>query len=208
VWRKSPQILYYLPASANKTPVIRDIIYLASVRWLFPKTIFHYHAGGLPEYLEEAGMLGAVAKKCYAQADLSVEICRTECSPGEMFEAKKTVYIPNGLDVELVLKKKPNEGQLRVLFLGALNEGKGVLHVVKTAKILKEKGADIKFSLVGAWASETFQAEVLTTVESLGLNEMVDFSGVKKVLKNGKLMLEQIVFSFPQIINLKTSPWC
>ena len=197
VFRKRPKVLYYLPSSANKTPVIRDIIYLGAVRWCFSKTVFHYHAGGLPEYLESAGIMGKVAKKLYSGADLSVEICKTEHSPGVVFKAKNTVYIPNGLDVNCVSRVSSDGAKFRALLLGALNEGKGVLDVVRTAKFLKDRVCDIEFRVVGAWASGEFKAQAEALVVDEGLEEAVFFPGPKKGLDKWQEYADCDVFLFP-----------
>ncbi len=177
--------------------MIRDIIYLLAVRWCFSNTVFHYHAGGLPEYLESAGLLGRIAKRIYSDADLSVEICKTDCSPGDMFEAKETVYIPNGLDVELVPSIRQEQRRLRVLFLGALNEGKGVIDVIRCAKLVKEQGFDIEFYLVGSWASEEFRHEAESLVLSEGLESVVSFPGSKKGSEKWQAYADADVFMFP-----------
>ena len=194
---KRPTGLYYLPASASKTPVIRDVVYLAAVRWCFSKTVFHYHASGLPEYLQSAGLLGRIAKRLYAKADVSVEICKTDHSPGEMFAAHQTVYVPNGLDVERKSRARPKNARLRVIFLGALNEGKGVLDVIKTAKLLIDRGCDIEFQLVGAWASQSFRAEAEDLVEHEGVSEFIDFPGVLKGAAKWQAYADADVFFFP-----------
>jgi len=197
VFTKRPKILYYLPASANKAPVIRDVIYLTAVRWGFSKTVFHYHAGGLPEYLESAGVLGRIAKRLYAKADVSIEICKTKHSPGEMFKARQTVYVPNGLDVELKSRGRAIDGRLRVMFLGALNEGKGVMDAIRAAKILKNRGLEVEFQMVGAWASEKFKVEAMALVAAEDLGEVVYFSGVLKGDDKWQAYADAGVFFFP-----------
>ena len=197
VLTKRPRVLYYLPASANKIPVIRDIVYLGLIRWLFPKTVFHYHAGGLPEYLETAGLLGGIARRVYSKADLSIEICRTEHSPGRMFGAKQTTYIANGLDVELLPRSRPDDAELRVLFLGALNEGKGVLDVIRATKLARAKGSQFHVHMVGAWASDEFRKEAEALVVSEGLVDVVHFPGPMKGTDKWQAYADAELFIFP-----------
>jgi len=49
--RMQPKVLYYPPAGPSLAPAIRDIVILGSTRWLFDATVFHFHAGGIAEYL-------------------------------------------------------------------------------------------------------------------------------------------------------------
>ncbi len=64
--------------------------------------VFHYHAGGLSDCLNSAGLLGKIGIFVYSEAGLSVGICKIDFSPGRVFHARETVFVPNGLDVELV----------------------------------------------------------------------------------------------------------
>ncbi len=176
VFHKRPQILYYLPASANKNPVIRDIIYLSAVRWLFPQTVFHYHAGGLPSYLDSCGLLGRLAKWCYRHSDVSIELCPTDDSPGEKFHAKSKVIIPNGLEVARVHRDRSSE-KFRALFIGGLHPGKGILELIETAKLVKGKGEDIEFRVVGPWSDFEFKKHVEGLIDSYGLQDYVFFVG-------------------------------
>ncbi|WP_227021316.1 glycosyltransferase family 4 protein [Oceaniferula marina] len=194
---KQPRILYYLPASANRVPVIRDIIYLGLVRWLFPRIVFHYHAGGLPEYVASAGLLGRVAQRLYYDADLSVEICRTKYSPGRIFNAKRTEYVANGLDVEFVPRSRLDNAELRVLFLGALNEGKGVLDVIRATRLARDEGARFHVHFIGAWASEDFRREAEALVAAKCLEEVIHFPGVKKGSDKWQAYADADLFIFP-----------
>jgi len=174
-----PDVLYYLPSSPHKVPLIRDLIYLSLTRWLFSKTVFHYHAGGLAEYVDGLGSLKWLAHKVYGRADVSIELSENGLSPSDYFGAKKKVCIPNGLNVGSKNPWKALENDImHVLFIGALNEGKGTLQIVKTAAILKERGVRVSFSLVGAWADEEYKSTVLAEVAQSGLEDVVDFPGI------------------------------
>jgi glycosyltransferase involved in cell wall biosynthesis len=194
---KQPRVLYYLPASANKVPVIRDIIYLGAVRWLFKKTVFHYHAGGLPEYIGEAGLFGKLATRAYSNADVSVEICRTDHSPGREFQANNTVVIPNGVDVGKCQRTRQEEEKIRILFLGALSEGKGAIDIIQSAKVLRERGCHLTFQMVGAWASDDFKNRALGLIDEAGLTDIFEFSGVLKGDAKWQAYADADVFFFP-----------
>ena len=194
---KQPRVFYYLPASANKAPVIRDIIYLLAVRWCFPKIVFHYHAAGLPEYLQASGWLGRLGRFVYANADVSVEICKNEHSPGREFNACHTVIVPNGVDSLTCDRATSKEDKLVVLFMGVLNEGKGIIDVIKTAEILKEERTDFVFHIVGSWVSEDFEHEAKALIDDAGLNEDFIFLGVLNGRDKWQAYANADVFLFP-----------
>lgn len=174
--RHRPKILYYLPASANKIPIIRDIIFLAAVRWLFKKTIWHFHAGGLPEYLEKHPIIRTLAKPFYSKPSLSIELYKADLPAGAYFKAQKNVIIPNGLDIE-VLKPTQSSDAFNILYVGAISPGKGVLDIIKTAKILKRSEFLYKIRLVGEASSKDFYQEVEREIKKNELTDVIEFSG-------------------------------
>jgi glycosyltransferase involved in cell wall biosynthesis len=174
---KRPAILYYLPASANRTPVIRDIIYLGLVRWCFSKTIFHYHAGGLPAYLDSIGMLGRLAKYIYSHADASIDVIKTEPPTGSYLKSKVNAVARNGVDVIPVLRQRKSVDIFQILYVGMLNEGKGILQIIETAKLLKERNCKFECKVVGCWSAEVFRKEVEVKIENDGLESYFLFTG-------------------------------
>jgi len=192
-----PKVLYYLPASANKLPVMRDVIYLSCVKWLFGKKVYHYHAGGLPEYLEGAGLLGKIAKWVYSGADVSIEICQTEHSPAKFFHAKMQVLVPNGLDVNVLPSAATGDG-VNVLFVGALNEGKGVYEALKAVDRLCGEQPDLKFtmSFAGAWASVEFEKKCLSYLDSRTLRNVTSL-GILQGDEKWQAYANADVFFFP-----------
>ncbi len=175
-----PRVLYYLPASPRRIPILRDIIYLGLTRWMFPKTVFHFHAGGLPEYLDGLGILGQLARYVYAKPDLCVEICEADVSPGASFQSGSRVIVPNGVDVVLTPRTRPKKEKLHVLCVGALSEQKGLLVLLDTASILKGRKVDVEIHVVGGWISDAFRDYVHARIEQEGLGDIVYFDGILK----------------------------
>lgn len=173
-----PRMVYYLPASPGRIPILRDIVFLGLTRWMFPKTIFHFHAGGLPEYLNELGFLGQLARWVYAKPDMCIEICETDMPPGESLRSKHRAIVPNGIDVELVPRTRPKQKKLHVLCVGALSEQKGLLDLLSAAVELKKRKVNVEIHLVGDWISDAFCDQVYAIVDQEGLGDMIMFEGV------------------------------
>jgi len=177
VFTQRPKVLYYLPASANRTPVLRDIAYLLAVKWCFKKTIYHFHAGGLPSYLESRPILGRIARLVYGQPDAAIDVIETTPPTGGYFRARKNVVVNNGVGVELVARAQLKAARFEAIYVGLLNEGKGVKDIIETARILKLQNIECGFVLVGDWALEEFKEEVLALIERHDLGNMVRFTG-------------------------------
>ena len=50
--RQGTSVLYYPPAGPNMVPVLRDIVFLCATRWMFRRTVFHFHAGGVSGFAQ------------------------------------------------------------------------------------------------------------------------------------------------------------
>lgn len=176
--KNKPKVIYYLPASPRLVPVIRDVIYLSMTRPFFRATIFHYHAGGVTEFLSGNWLLSCLARLAYSGAESNLELCQTGQSPGDVFSAKHVRKVPNGLDVIRLKRTRPdNEERCRVLFVGAMREGKGVLELLKSAVLLKKRGLELGFYFVGTWNSKFFESQAISFVQANDLTDCVTFKG-------------------------------
>ena len=165
--RRFPCVLYYPPASPHMVPVIRDIFFLIIVRPFAKGTVFHFHAGGLPEFVKSLkNPIRFFAKCAYLKPDLGIEISNSQVKEMDEFFAKKRIVIPNGLDVpsEKYKGKKSERDPKRILFVAGLRKTKGVLDLIETARRLKQMKLNFIMDVVGLWQeSETeklFHAEL------------------------------------------------
>ena len=197
VLRKRPKVLYYLPASPNLAPVVRDFLYLAAVRWLFPKTVFHYHAGGLDDYICDCKWLRRLVKWVYNGADCSIDVNVTVPPSGEYFKAKKNVVVMNGLDVGEAQRQRKDDDVFQILYLGLMCEPKGVVGLVETARRLRDAGCSCKFVMVGGWESDDFRRELERSIEKTGVGAMFDFRGVQNGASKWQAYANADVFLFP-----------
>lgn len=194
-----PDALYYPPASANKVPIIRDIIYLSLTRFLFKKTIYHFHAGGLADHLKQMGLLGKIALWVYSKPDLSIELYSEESSTGFQFQSKILEIVPNGLFVE---KKNPRKlhhsGEpFEIIFLGSLREDKGVLDAIKVLNLLGKKNFNARLKIAGSWASKAFELEVKQFIKKERLTDSVQFVGVIEGEEKRQFYHDADCFLFP-----------
>ena len=174
---QQPKILYYLPASPNWAPVIRDVLYLAAVRCFFPKLVLHFHAGGLDRFFQQQSLLNRLFFWVYERADCSIDVNVTGPPSGRYFLAKKNVVVMNGIEVNQVTRDRQEDDIFRVLYIGALCEEKGVLGLVKIAKLLKENDRTIQIILVGEWASKEFESMILSLIQEEEVSDVFIIKG-------------------------------
>ena len=195
-FRHRPSVLYYPPASANRIPIWRDILYLGCTRFLFPKMVFHFHAGGLVDFMQHGGWLGSLARWVYRRPDLSVELYQEPDSPGKFLGAKRVEVIANAVEVGLPVATL-SEGPFRILFVGALSEEKGVLEVIEVVLSLRQRGIEVVAELAGAWVSADFRETALRRVRENELEQQICWLGSVQGERKWEVFRRAHCFFFP-----------
>ena len=201
-WRSRAQILYYPPAGPMINSVIRDIVLLICTRWLFERTVFHFHAAGLPEFCHRLPRwLKPFINLAYRKANLAIFVSESAASAGNAFAAKEIVVIPNGVpdSSQLALSDLPDvrDGVVHILFMGILCEGKGLLTLIEACSLLQKDGLSFHLVCAGAFASESFKEEVEQQIKTHDLTEVIQFPGVLSGTEKWKAFREADVFCFP-----------
>ena len=193
-------VLFYPPASAKWVPFIRDVIFLASTRHLASSTVFIYHASGLPVFAKDGNFRSVLSRMAYHHADVALEVAKEKVTPHDVFEAKSWQWCPCGIEVPQRQQPERNANTpFTVTFVGSLQEGKGVLEVLKTAKILKDQGhgGRFNFRIIGKWFSDEFEAQTRQMHSEWQLNELVNLVGQLTGDEKWDAYYQSDVFFFP-----------
>ena len=193
-------ILFYPPASAKWVPFLRDVVFLSAVRHMAGSTVFIFHASGLPVFVEEHWLRRSLGRLAYQNADASLEVAQELVPPHQIFEARSWQWCPCAIEVPEIVRHERSAGaHLSVLFVASLQEGKGILEILRTASILKEQGRekDFRFRIVGRWFSEEFETEARELHGKLGLATMVEFTGQLTGDDKWRAYADADVFFFP-----------
>lgn len=203
---KGASILYYPPAGPDKVPVIRDILILVSTRWLFKKTIFHYHAGGLSEMQISSPVFKWLYNMAYRKADCAILLSELNPSDGKNLDAKKEVVIPYGIEDNYneSFPKKARSETVQLLFVAIIKESKGILVLLEACKLLKEKGFDFKLNVMGKFESPDFEEKVKALIEEWKLKDKVEFLGVLSGRKKFEAFHQADIFCFPTFFESET----
>ncbi|MFT7032661.1 MAG: glycosyltransferase involved in cell wall biosynthesis [Cyclobacteriaceae bacterium] len=219
------KILYYPPAGPNLNPLLRDVLLLAVLRPFFSKTIFHFRAAGLSEFIPELfPPLKYLARLVYHKPSGAIQLSSLNPSDGNYLRCKKLFIIPNGLEdvaVNIITERKSKKSFVQILSVGVLKENKGVLVLLEAVRELKSRNAqDFKVKFMGEFSSDEFEKQVDDLISSYNIEELVEFIGVKSgkgkwdVFKNtdilcfptffdsesfGNVILEAMMFEIPVI---------
>jgi glycosyltransferase involved in cell wall biosynthesis len=192
--------VYYPPAGPNLVPILRDLIILSLVRPFFRKTVFHFRAAGISDYLNERNWLKKVAKCAYRMPDVSIQLSNLNPADGEYFNSGKTVVIKNGLEdmaVSYLPINRSGEGPIRLLYVGNVLEDKGIRELVYAARSIKEMNIDFRLNIVGGFGSERFEEEMIGYCDEHNLAEYISFDGVKLGDEKWAYYAQADVFCFP-----------
>lgn len=201
-------VLLYPPASASWLPFLRDVFILARVRKFARGTAFIFHASGLAEFSQGSPLRRFLAEKVYGGADLALEVAQARLSPGKTFGAKTMTWCPCSAEVPAFSPDDFSPGKpQRILFVGSLMEGKGIMEILKTAAIFKSRGdSGISFEIVGRWASADFEKECLAFVEEAGIGNLVHFRGQLTGEDKSAAFRQASLFFFPSHYSSEASP--
>jgi glycosyltransferase involved in cell wall biosynthesis len=206
------RILYYPPAGPDRVPMFRDVCILLSTRWLFDKTIFHYHTGGISELYDRLpGWQRWLFRRAYFGADAAIRNSELNPEDGRRLEAKRDYVIPNGIHdpfPEYVVSPSDSAAipsdPLRILFVGALRESKGVWVLIEACKKLAARGVPFQLEVMGQWQCDEFAVRVGRRIEELNLSQQVRFLGMLTGDDKIASYRRADVFCFPSFFKCET----
>ncbi len=207
-FRTGAKVLYYPPAGPNKVPVLRDIILLCATRFLFRKTVFHFHAGGVSTFVDELpGIIKPLYNRAYRNHDLAIRTSSLNPDDGMALGAAHSIVIPNGIrdmsgTVNTVTAK---EGEpLKILFTGVLIASKGVYDLIESFCILRAAGHHVQLKVMGRWGDEDIKAACLKMLDTAELTEEVEFYGVLSGSAKFEAFASCDIFCFPSWFEAET----
>jgi glycosyltransferase involved in cell wall biosynthesis len=200
-FRTGAQVLYYPPASPNMVPFLRDCVLLIGTRWLFKKTVFHFHANGLADlYARLPWLLKKAFWLAYGEPALSIAISDYGKRDGEFLRSQEIVLIPNGIPEPKILaatnRSAPNAVP-EILFCGMVSEEKGVGILLEACAQLKHRGASFRCKIVGKAASEVEEKKFKDFIQNHQLKETVEFTGPLYNDRKWKAYAGADIFCFP-----------
>lgn len=195
-------VLYYPPAGPNKIPLFRDIAILIATRWMFRKTIFHFHASGLTTtYKDLPGFIRHLFRKAYFSPDAVIRISEFTVEDGEFLQTKSEYIIPNGIkdmyEDYRHLKDRVGNDIVRILFVGLISESKGAMVLLEACKVLRERGIGFQTSFMGEFASNEFKSCVEEFLKNSGLDDCIDFLGVLEGENKWRVFARTDILCFP-----------
>jgi glycosyltransferase involved in cell wall biosynthesis len=204
-------VLYYPPSGPKRNPILRDIVLLCGTRWLFRKTIFHFHAAGLYEFYPRLQWWEKpLFRLAYRRPDLAIFTAASTCGDAALLEAKSVAIVPCGIADEaapyLALGTAECAQRPVILFAGILCEAKGLLVLIEACALLRKAGHSFELVCMGDFDSKAFQLEVEELVDANDLGCVVHFPGVLTGSAKLEVYASCSIFCFPSHYHSESSP--
>ncbi len=207
------KILYYPPAGPNRVTIFRDFAILLPTRWLFGKTIFHFHASGLSEIYERLPAWQRwLFRRAYYNADAGIRLSALTPDDARQLRVRREYVIANGIDDPCpagpMADTTPISAQrpLRILFVAMLRESKGVLVLIEAAARLAQRGVPFQVEIMGQFITPEFEKRVHARVQELGLQDRVKFLGLLTGDAKFAAYARADVFSMPTFYESEAFP--
>ena len=200
-FRKKIDTLYYFPAGPNLNPILRDFILLISIRLFFKRTIFHFRAAGLSDFLRAKNtILQKIIRLPYLYPDIAIQLSSLNPEDGKYIHAKKIVFIPNGLEDRFDSKQridKYNKSNVDILFVGALHRSKGIYNVIEAAKIIRKVNQNVLFQVLGEFYDDKIESSIRSMIDKYNLQSNINLHGMKLNHEKWVFFYQADIFCFP-----------
>lgn len=206
-FRHRASTLYYPPSGPSRGALLRDYALLVPTRWLFAKTVLHFHAGGTSEAYARLSLPEKLLfKLAFCGADCTIRTSPLSPDDGAALRSKLDVIVPNGVEDPFPASapRPAVGGRPVILFAGLLCRSKGVDVLVEAARLLAASGVDFELRAIGAWQSAAYRASVRARIERLGLGDRITFPGVLTGADKARAFGEASVFCFPSYFEAET----
>jgi glycosyltransferase involved in cell wall biosynthesis len=210
--RTGARVLYYSPAGPERAPMYRDLALLLSTRWMFEKTILHFHAGGVSELYPKLGPTAqALFRRAYFGADVGIRLsAQSPDDPGRL-EALSEFIVPNGVEDAAGRLEASDlatrEGAIPILlFAGMLRESKGIFVLLEACAELRLRGIPFSLALVGEYHSADDEARLRSLVQQHDLDSAVHHRGMLVGEEKRRAFLDASVFCFPSFYESESFP--
>ncbi len=203
------RVLYYPPGGSTKLPLLRDFVILISTRWLFRKTIFHFHASGLGRRQDELSPpMRWLFRRAYYDPDVGIRLSELAPQDAEQLRAKRQYIVPNGIEDAFPsyagCRAERSATPPTILYAGVLCETKGVEVLLRACSLLAERDVDFRLELMGMFESEAFESRVAQAIRRNRLEDRVRLLGVLSGDAKFKTFASADLFCFPTFFPSET----
>jgi glycosyltransferase involved in cell wall biosynthesis len=146
--RHGRMALYYVPAPAKRSAMLRDWIVMSVCRPFFPELILHWHAYGLGTWATTGSDWPRRLTRCaLGKATLSIVLSEHNVADAARFNPSDIVVVPNGIpdpcpdfDANVLPSRQDvDAGPCRCLFLAHCTRSKGLFEALDAVALVNSR---------------------------------------------------------------------
>jgi len=196
--RERPTIVH-INTSFELKSYWRDVAYLSVAKILRRKVVYQVHGGALPqEFFAKSRVLTACLRQVLSHPDVIVLLSSREMAAYNAFVPDQRLkLIANAIDVHapaVSAARYAENRPLEVIYVGRLAADKGVFETVEAARLLRDRGIDIRFKFAGTGPAEL---PLRAAIDAACLGGMVTLLGAVFGAAKQELWEQAHVFAFP-----------
>jgi glycosyltransferase involved in cell wall biosynthesis len=192
-------IIVHINTSLERKSYWRDLAYLAVAKILRRKIVYQVHGGALPQdFFADSRLLTALLRRVLSCPDVVVVLSSSEMAAYRQFVPHvRLELIANAIEVpDMDISAARYEGHrpLEVVYMGRLVDNKGVFDIIEAARILRDRGIEMRFTFAGTGPAER---QLRTAIEAANLGGRVTLLGGVFGAAKQQLWQRANVFAFP-----------
>jgi glycosyltransferase involved in cell wall biosynthesis len=194
---KRPQAVY-LAFTPNGTAFYRDCMYVAVMKALRVRRIYHMHGKGVASQLSQ-GWKRLLYRWAFRGAYVIVLSPLLGCDIEGVVSADRIAFVGNGVrdQVTHVPHRADRTGPPRILYLSNMMRTKGALVLLEALVTLQRRGVAFEATFAGADARDGTVEELRSTVAAHGLGSHVRYLGPVYGEAKDALFRDSDLFVFP-----------
>jgi glycosyltransferase involved in cell wall biosynthesis len=194
-------LVWFAPAGPNLVPIVRDLVLLGVLRLLYPRIVLHFHAAGLSEFLQaQRPLLRRLALWIYGRPHAAIQTSALNPPDASYLAARYISVIPNGVPDEaqsFLDCPRPEDDLTRILYVGKLEESKGIMVLLESVLMLAQTGAKLRLWLMGQFGSAGLERRAREYCSVHHLNGSVEFIGQRVGVNKWKVFHRAHILCFP-----------
>lgn len=190
-----PPVIYYPPCSPNLIPFLRDLLFFNLVPTEKAHWVFHFHAGGLPEFINSSLWKKAAINLFFPKPTTCIDLSPDGMPSTDVFTTAQRVVLPHGLETPDPTNRTSDTSPVELLFVGNLFESKGIDLTIHAVANLKEDHP-VHLNVLGGSDQQRID-ELNQLVTELDLAENVTLQGVVTGEDKWDFFRKADVFVFP-----------
>lgn len=195
---KNPSLIYvHIGSNAS---LYRESFFVVLAKIFGKKTVAHFHAGDVDEYLEKQSNLGRnFISWAIAQSDKLIAVSKDSAEKLQKLAPKNEIeVIVNAIDTK-PFAFSPNRFEnrskiVRLLFVGAMGKLKGETDLADAIKIISTKNMDFRVSFLG-FGGENLQKYCA----EIGIENFIEFVGAVSLTERLAFFENADIFVLPTL---------